>query len=104
MDSIPRPYERRVHNRYKLQEGAFAAPWAPVRKLWQILDISHGGLAFRYIPYIQEISESGELEITTRDVGFSLEKIPYRSVSEKTFLKSVYRRIHCAAAAFDSAN
>ncbi len=75
-------YERRKYDRFQAENGAFVAPQAQKRRIWQILDISRGGLAFRYIPLGEEIMESSELEILTRDTRFSLEKIPYRSISE----------------------
>ncbi|MFC1580344.1 hypothetical protein ACFL4N_05465 [Thermodesulfobacteriota bacterium] len=65
-----------------MEDGAFVAQRSQERKLWQILDICMGGLAFRYIPIAQEIIESSKLEIVTSDTLFSLENIPYRSISE----------------------
>ena len=76
------PYERRRYKRFQAESGAFVVPKGPKRRIWQILDISRGGLAFRYIPLGEEIMESSELEILTRDTLFFLEKIPYRSISE----------------------
>ena len=76
------PYKRRKYKRFEAENGAFVAPQAQKRRIWQILDISRGGLAFRYIPLGEEIMESSELEILTRDTLFSLEKIPYRSIAE----------------------
>ena len=75
-------YERRRYKRFQAESGAFVVPKASKRRIWQILDISRGGLAFRYIPFGEEIMESSELEILTRDTLFFLEKIPYRSISE----------------------
>jgi hypothetical protein len=83
MTSDIEPYERRRYERFQAESGAFVVPKAQKRRIWQIIDISRGGLAFRYIPLGEEIMEFSELEILTRDTRFSLEKIPYRSISER---------------------
>jgi len=82
MSSNIESYDRRKNKRFQAEKGAFVSPKAQKRRIWQILDISRGGLAFRYIPLGEEIMESSELEILTRDTLFSLEKIPYRIISE----------------------
>jgi hypothetical protein len=74
--------ERRTHTRFRVQRGAFVTPRAVGRKLWQIIDISKGGLAFRYIAQDEEFERSSELDIITRDTVFSLEKVPFTSVSD----------------------
>lgn len=75
-------HQRRRFRRFRAEEGAYVALKARKRKLWQILDIGMGGLAFRYIPLETEIKKSSELEITTRDTLVSLGGIPYRSISD----------------------
>ena len=75
-------HERRKYKRFQAENGAFVSPKAQKRRIWQILDISRDGLAFRYIPFNEEIVRASELEILTRDTLFSLEGIPYRSISE----------------------
>lgn len=85
MEDVQSHNERRAHDRYQALKGAFVATLMPERKLWQILDISQGGLAFRYIPSEHKISESSKLEIITRDVRFTLENIPYKTVSEAEY-------------------
>jgi hypothetical protein len=82
MSSNIEPYERRQYKRFQAENGAFVSPNSQKRSLWQILDISMAGLAFRYIPLGEEIMDSSELEILTRDTRFTLEQIPYRSISE----------------------
>jgi c-di-GMP-binding flagellar brake protein YcgR len=77
-----KPPETRKHQRFQVRDGAFVAPRARTRKLWQIIDISKGGLSFRYVAHGDKPSGCFELDIVTRDVSFSLEKIPARSVSD----------------------
>jgi hypothetical protein len=82
MSSNIESYDRRKYKRFQAENGAFVSSKAQKRRIWQILDISRGGLAFRYIPLGEKIMESSELDILTRDTLFSLEKLPYRSISE----------------------
>jgi hypothetical protein len=69
--------EDRQHNRVKVDDGGFAqlSPGLPV--LGEIIDISRGGLAFRYVA-----SESTVLNILTTDHRFCLEKIPARIIRD----------------------
>ena len=46
------------------------------------IDISRGGLAFRYIAQEEELNRSSDLDIRTRDTGFSLEKLPFKDISD----------------------
>ena len=74
--------ERRKNGRFRAHEGTFVSRRADVHKFWQIIDISKGGLSFRYIPFREDLKRSTELDILTRDTLFSLEKIPFRTVSD----------------------
>ena len=74
--------ERRKNKRYRVQKGVLVAPNTNVRKLWQVLDIGMGGLAFRYVSNTGELKTSSDLDIMTGDTRFLLEQIPYRSISD----------------------
>jgi hypothetical protein len=74
--------ERRRHERYQARKGAFVAPDTHVRKLWQILDISKGGLAFRYVVTGEDLDKCSALDILTADTQFFLEMIPVRCISD----------------------
>jgi hypothetical protein len=74
--------ERRKNKRYRVQKGVLVAPSTHVRKLWQVLDIGKGGLAFRYVSNDGELKTSSELDIVTGDTRFLLEQIPFRSISD----------------------
>jgi len=89
--------ERRQHKRFQAQNGAYVSPRAQDRKLWQILDISRGGLAFRYVDKGEALERSSELGILTRDTIFSIEGVPFQTISdveipEETFLGYGLRR------------
>ena len=74
--------ERRHYERFQAEKGAFVALRGPTRKLWQIIDISKGGVAFRYVANGEEWEKSSELDILTADTRFSLETVPFKCVSD----------------------
>ena len=74
--------DRRRHRRIQVGDGAFVSLGTPGRKLWHILDISPGGLAFRYMQDAATPKGSSELEIVTRDTSFSLDHLHFRIVSD----------------------
>ena len=74
--------ERRKNRRFRANEGTFVSPRKSGQKFWQIIDISKNGLSFRYIPYREDLNRSSELDILTHDTLFSLEKVPFKSVSD----------------------
>ncbi|MDD5206861.1 MAG: PilZ domain-containing protein [Desulfobacterales bacterium] len=75
------PQERRQSKRFPV-EGAFVCLTSTGRRLWHILDIARGGLSFRYVPALESMEGSSELEIVTRDASFSLEKVPFQTISD----------------------
>ncbi len=74
--------ERRKHKRFKGQYGAFVVLQSTVYKLGQIIDISRGGLAFKYIANRNRFKWSDELDILLADSDFQLEKISFKIVSD----------------------
>jgi hypothetical protein len=74
--------ERRRYKRVGVDNGAFVSIDPPGRKLWHMLDISRGGLSFRYMQGIGSAEASSALEIVTRDTSFDLENVPFRVVSD----------------------
>jgi hypothetical protein len=76
------PVERRKHRRFQPQEGAFVTLRLPGSKLGEIIDISAGGLAFRYIDIGERPEGSFELDIFFKETAFHLEKVPAKSVSD----------------------
>lgn len=80
MNSIEKATERRAHKRYRLKEDAIVATSA---RLGQIVDISMGGLSFRYIAKTSTMDEtSNELDIFLSRDDFYLEKVPFEKVSD----------------------
>jgi hypothetical protein len=74
--------EDRRHSRVKVDDGGFAelSPGFPV--VGKIIDISGGGLAFRYVASEARTNGSGMLNILTTDGRFCLEKIPAKIIRD----------------------
>ena len=67
--------EQRRNRRFRANEGTFVSTRTNGQKFWQIIDVSKGGLSFRYIPHREDLKNSSKLNISTRDTSFSLEKV-----------------------------
>jgi hypothetical protein len=74
------PPERRKNKRFLAQEGAFAVIGPEFTKLGQIMDISRGGFAFRYIVTGSQENGAVEADIFLAGDGFYLEKIPIKPI------------------------
>jgi PilZ domain-containing protein len=75
-------HEQRKEKRFQLKKCAFAIPSARSRKLWQIMDISKGGLAFQYVANGERLYDSSDLDIAYSSDSFYLEKVPFKAVSD----------------------
>ena len=85
--STEAPPERRKHIRYKAKEGALVSPVARDRKYWKMLDVSLGGMSFRYISP-ENLKGFSKIDIVTQDLEFRLEDIPFRVISDCEFTDS----------------
>lgn len=78
--------ERRRHERFHVQKDAFAMITPLSHKKGEIIDISRGGLAFRYIPDEKQPKLSVEiglfLHIFLEDISFCLLRLPIKTVSD----------------------
>ncbi len=74
--------EKRRFTRFQAPENSFALLRGPAGKLGQIIDISKGGLALRYVANNGQPSKSSQLDIFLADNGFSLEKVSFEIVSD----------------------
>ena len=75
------PNQRR-HARFRVLRDAFAALGPDYIKVGQILDISMGGLAFRYIVPEEGPSNASELDIFLAGRTFYLYKLPFETVRD----------------------
>jgi hypothetical protein len=74
--------ERRRHKRSRSKEGAYAILSGPVSKMGQILDISRGGLSFRYIDIGDRPRKTCVLDILRDDNAFRLENVGFKVISD----------------------
>ncbi len=81
--------ERRKHKRFRAEDGAYAAIRPHYNKIGQIIDVSRGGLAFRYMVCDSENDGSYELDIFLLGNGFHLDKVSVRMVSDQDMPKGV---------------
>jgi c-di-GMP-binding flagellar brake protein YcgR len=74
--------EKRKYQRYPAREGAIVAFKPHARLLGQMIDISLGGLAFRYIESEEQPDQSVELIILVAHHSFRLDKVPFNTVCD----------------------
>ncbi len=74
------PVQRRRHERFEAQDGAFASLSPQFAVLGQIVNISKGGLAFRYVASRPRSKESNRLDILLTDGSFFVDKLPFDSI------------------------
>jgi c-di-GMP-binding flagellar brake protein YcgR len=87
--SIIEIVERRRHKRFQAEGGAYAAIRPQYDKIGQIIDVSKGGLAFRYLVSGSHESESFEMDIFLIGDGFHLDKVPFKTVFDQEIPKSL---------------
>jgi hypothetical protein len=72
--------ERRKHERFCVRNGSFAELSPQFTILGQIMNISTGGLAFRYVASAERSKESSKLSILLTDGSFRLDKIRFQTI------------------------
>lgn len=80
-----RTIERRKHKRYKAVEGAYAAISPHSHKLGQVIDISMGGLSFKYIDTTSddvEFEQPSEESIFLSSMGYYVGDLPFKTISD----------------------
>ncbi len=80
-----RTVERRKQKRYKAVEGAYAAISPNSHKLGQIIDISMGGLSFKYIDTTNTETESSKLPedaVFLSSMGYYVGDLPFKTISD----------------------
>jgi len=69
--------ERRKHKRLQGKDGALVSLGSEIKRMWHLIDIGEGGLAFRYLSGMEEPLLFSELVLLTKEASFCLEKIPF---------------------------
>ena len=80
-----RTVERRRNKRYKAVEGAYAAISPNSHKLGQIIDISMGGLSFKYIDTSNDERDPeliSEDAIFLSSMGYYVGDLPFNTISD----------------------
>jgi hypothetical protein len=73
----------RKHKRFRAQDGAFVDLRIRPIKVGKIVDISRGGLAFRYIDVAEGLKEAFELDMYSRHNEFRMEKVPVKTIWDR---------------------
>jgi Tfp pilus assembly protein PilZ len=84
--------EKRRHKRFQLKVSAFALLNRPFSEMGEIIDISMGGLSFRYTSDRALPKGSLALDILCVDDGFHVAKVPVNTVAESVVSGEVRRR------------
>lgn len=77
-----RTIERRRNKRYKAVEGAYAAISPNSKRLGQIIDISMGGLCFKYIDTENKSEERTEESIFLSSMGYYVGDLPFQTIAD----------------------
>lgn len=75
--------ERRKYNRFSAKDSVAAALRSHLsKKVGLVMNVSRGGLAFRYIDSAEKVSEPLELDIMLGDISISLKDVPVEFVTD----------------------
>ena len=80
-----RTVERRRNKRYKAVDGAYAAISPNSHKLGQIIDISMGGLSFKYIDTSNDDkyeNQSSDESVFLSSMGYYVGDLPFQVISD----------------------
>ncbi len=73
--------EHRRHKRFQVPQGVFVGFGQHANKVGQIVDVSMGGLAYRYVGS-EESSDGSHLDIFVTDNDFYLGAVPFKTVCD----------------------
>ncbi len=71
--------EHRKHRRFQIRQGTYVALAPPYGKVGPVIDISMGGLSFRYVDGKETANES-YIHIFLTEANFYLEKVPVKTI------------------------
>jgi hypothetical protein len=71
--------ERRKYERFQIHQGTYVALAPPYGKVGPVIDISRGGLSFRYVDG-KETTNELYIHIFLTEANFYLEKVPIKTI------------------------
>ena len=80
--------DQREHKRYQVPTNSYISLGSDQPVLGQIIDISMGGMAFRYMGS-EELPEESHLDIYLTENDLCLSKIPFKTVSDQEIPNTV---------------
>jgi hypothetical protein len=81
--------ERRGNKRYRTPDGLFLVENADSRqRIGDLIDISADGLAFVYSAEVDEVQESGRLNVVAASGEVHLERIPYKNMNDFDYIRN----------------
>ena len=100
MVKVENTTERREHERLQLHPGDFATLSPQPRVAGQILNISKGGLSFRYIARRDHLRDASHLNILMANGSFAIRNITFKPVWDHAvpdhFSSGLTSMRHCA--------
>jgi hypothetical protein len=82
-------FVKRKYHRYPAKEGVIVAFKPHGKILGQMIDISLGGLAFRYIDSEKQPDDADQLIILVAHHNFRLDNVPFRTVSDQAIANTI---------------
>jgi hypothetical protein len=93
------PVERRKDARFQTGKNTYAVLRARGSKLGRVIDISKGGLAFRYVSVGERLKGPLELDLLSHQYDYRIDKIPVKIISDlelankKAFKSTTLKRV-----------
>jgi hypothetical protein len=91
--------ERRKDKRFQTEKNTYAILRARGSKLGRVIDISKGGLAFRYVSVGERLKGPLELDLLSHQYDYRIDKIPIKIISNlelanrKAFKSTTLKRV-----------
>jgi c-di-GMP-binding flagellar brake protein YcgR len=91
--------DRRKNKRFQTEKNTYAVLRARGSKLGRVIDISKGGLAFRYVSVGQRLRGPLELDLLSHQYDYRIDKIPVKIITDlelankKAFKSTTLKRV-----------
>jgi c-di-GMP-binding flagellar brake protein YcgR len=94
-----RTVERRKDERFQTRKNTYAVLRARGSKLGRVIDISKGGLAFRYVSVGERLKGPLELDLLSHQYDYRIDKVPIKIITDlelankKAFKSTTLKRV-----------